>query len=487
MSPDGTSANGSAHRPLPGKEARFSRSRAGRSRCRQLALVAALVFAAGSTAGWAADAPGSAALSGSGAGLDTLLARPTLTGDWNGLRPWLEARGITISLTQTSDLLGNPAGGIRQAAAYDGLFEPEVDIDLAKLIGWTGGSVHVAGYVIQGHGLSQDDIGNLLTVSSIEAPAGGKLGEFWFQQSLFDDMLAVKVGRILADQNFVISNTAALFVNSTFGFPGSFATDLPNGGPAYPNAAPGAQIILKPLPSWAFQAAIFEGDPSGASFDIDGSRDGGVFAIAEFAYAFSPSKGGGGLPGTYKVGAWYDSQAFDNLSVATNGVSLASPLSSGIPAPEGGSYAFYGVVDQLIWREPGTDDQGLSGFVRATVSPQADRNEINWYVDLGLSYTGLLPGRPSDVVGIGFAYANMSPDIADLARATNAYSNTTGPIPDYEAVIEITYQAAVAPWLSVQSFLQYIIHPGGNAPDPANSTGPIENATVVGLRMAVTL
>lgn len=57
-------------------------------------------------------------------------------------------------------------------------------------------------------------------------------------------MLAVKVGRILADQKFVIRNTAALFVNSTFGFPGSFAADLPNGGLAHPNAVSGAQIIL---------------------------------------------------------------------------------------------------------------------------------------------------------------------------------------------------------------------------------------------------
>ncbi|MFD2142712.1 carbohydrate porin [Ancylobacter oerskovii] len=413
---------------------------------------------------------------------DQLLARQTLTGDWNGSRTALEQKGLTFTLTQTSDFLGNPSGGIRQAAAYDGVFMPELDIDLEKLMGWHGGSVHVAGYAIQGHGLSQYDIGNLLTVTSVEAPAGGRLGELWFQQELLGDALAVKVGRLLADQSFVISETASVFVNSTFGFPGSFATDLPGGGPAYPDAVPGVQLVARPNGDWTLQGAVFEGDPDAGSL-----AEGGVFAIAELAYAFTPATNAGGLPGTYKLGAWYNSETFDNLATASNGVSLASPLSSGVPAGETGNYAFYAVLDQSLWREPGTDGQGLSGFARATFTPLGDRNEIDWYVDFGLAYTGLLPGRDSDVIGIGFAYAHMSGSLADLARAANAASGAADPIPDYEAVLEITYQAALAPWLSVQPFFQYVIHPGGNAPDPQDQDVAIGNATVVGLRVAVTL
>jgi porin len=58
---------------------------------------------------------------------------------------------------------------------------------------------------------------------------------------------------------------------------------------------------------------------------------------------------------------------------------------------------------------------------------------------------------------------------------------------DYEAVVEVTYQAAVTPWLSVQSFMQYIIHPGGNVPQPDGTapTEPLRNATVIGLRTSV--
>ena len=75
----------------------------------------------------------------------------------------------------------------------------------------------------------------------------------------------------------------------------------------------------------------------------------------------------------------------------------------------------------------------------------------------------------------------------DMAHATKAFSGTFSPTPDYEAVVEATYQATVARWLSVQPFFQYIFHPGGNALDPDNPNVAIKNATVVGLRIALML
>jgi len=50
------------------------------------------------------------------------------------------------------------------------------------------------------------------------------------------------------------------------------------------------------------------------------------------------------------------------------------------------------VVDQALYRVPGTSDQRLSGFVRAGGVPN-DRNLINFYADGGLLYKG--PGAGS--------------------------------------------------------------------------------------------
>ncbi|KQV70480.1 porin [Rhizobium sp. Root1220] len=417
-------------------------------------------------------------------------ADTTLTGDWIGYRNWLRDKGVTMTLTQTSDVLGNTSGGLQTGSAYDGVFQLQGDFDMDRLMGWSGGAIHVSAYAIQGLGLSQRDLGNLLTVTSVEAASGVRLGEVYAAQSMMDGAVTLKLGQILADQNFAVSNTAALFVNSTFGWPGLFASDLPGGGPAYPFAVPGAQIIVKPDDAWTIQAAIFNGNPTGP--DPNGNHNGlgfpigdGVLAISEVAYAYEPS-GMVGLPGTYKLGAWYNSEQFGSLSDASNGVSLADPLSDGIPQPLSGNYAIYAVIDQTLWQEPGNDDNSLNGFVRVAFAPQEDRNQMNWYFDAGLSYKGLLPGRDNDTAGIGFAYANISSGVSSLARAGNAFSGTSQPVPTSEAVIELTYRATMTNGLTVQPFFQYVIRPGGNAPDPERPESPLGNAPVFGLRAAAT-
>ncbi|PZM08092.1 carbohydrate porin [Rhizobium tubonense] len=418
-------------------------------------------------------------------------AQTTLTGDWDGYRSWLVSQGATFTITQTIDVLGNVSGGVRTGAAYDGVFELQGDFDMARLVGWTGGEIHISGYAIQGRGLSERDLSNLLTVTSAEADSGVRLGEFYLSQSLLNDKVTLKLGQILADQSFAISNTAGLFVNSTFGWPGLFGTDLPGGGPAYPFAVPGVQIIVNPGDAWTLQAAILNGSPTGSTSNGNANGLGfpignGILAIAEAAYAYTPPADGNGLRGTYKLGAWYNSEQFDSLSTASNGVSLASPVSSGHPRSLSGDFALYAIADQELWREHGNSDNGLNGFARAAIAPRQDRNIVNWYLDMGLTYKGPLPGRDSDTIGVGFAYANIGGAVSELAKATNAFMDRSQPIPSSEAVVEVTYQAAITQALSIQPFFQYVIHPGGNATDPKKPGSSIPNAAVLGVRTSAT-
>jgi len=415
------------------------------------------------------------------------LTRDTLTGDWGGTRTALKDKGVTVGLSWVMEGLGNTTGGIRQGAVYDGFTDLQIDFDLEKLAGWKGGRIRVAGYSTQGHGLTAKDIGNLLTVTSIEGEPVIWLGEVYLDQS-FGDALSLRVGQLGVDQQFWINDTAGVFVNSTFGWAGINGVNLPNGGNAVPLPTPGVSLRWSPDAAWALQGAVYNGNPLGGK---DNNPNGlnfpvndGVLAIIEASYTSAPK---GGLSGTYKVGAWYNSESFDNLSMAANGVSLADPAASG-PARQSGMYELYAMVDHQLWVEPGASGEGLSGFFRIAVAPEQDRSSVTFYFDTGLAYTGLLPGRPNDILGLGFAYAGMSSALADLDRATNAVSGIDGPVRDYEAVIELTYQAAVTPWLSVQPFFQYVIHPGGNIPSPlgTNPTQAMDNAAVFGVRSAVT-
>ena len=60
------------------------------------------------------------------------------------------------------------------------------------------------------------------------------------------------------------------------------------------------------------------------------------------------------------------------------------------------------------------------------------------------------------------------------------------PIRNAETVFEVSYIIQIAPWWMVQPDLQYIVHPGGNVPDPDHPDRAVGNALVVGVRSTMT-
>lgn len=418
---------------------------------------------------------------------DGFFVRPSLSGDWGGLRSRLEEQGVIFTLTQTSDVLGNVSGGVKRGIQYDGLFQPQIDMDLGKLMGWSGLSAHAAGYVVQGKGLTQTNLQNIMTVTNTEyAPAGTKMGEFWIQQKLFDDIVAVKLGQIEADLNFDTIASSAFMVNSTWGWPAIWAQNLPGSGPTYPNAVPGAQVIITPSPAWIFQGAAFNGTPYGKAADgnttgLDFPLGNGALSFLEGAYNLNPGARDGKMPGVYKFGGWYNSRHFDSLSMASDGQPLAAD-SGAPPQSFKGNYSLYVSFDQAIWRDANTDDQGPNVFGSFHVSPQSNRNQANWFFEGGVSYKGLVDGRPLDQTALGVGYMNMSSSYVNNVKNQNTYQATTQPVPNYESFIEFDYQAVVSPWLAIQPFMVYVINPGARAPQPQNGQLPINNALVFGVR-----
>jgi porin len=116
-------------------------------------------------------------------------------------------------------------------------------------------------------------------------------------------------------------------------------------------------------------------------------------------------------------------------------------------------------------------DQGLGWFGRIAFEPQ-DRNFIGFYFDLGLTYKGLLPSRDADTLGVAFAYAQLSSG----AQQAEIDEGSVGV--GAEMALEVTYQAQITKWLSIQPDLQVIINPGGNQ--------VLNNALVIGGRVSIT-
>src|SRR5258708_12117347 len=96
-----------------------------------------------------------------------------------------------------------------------------------------------------------------------------------------------------ANSRFLKGRTRRNFINNAAGWPTLLAANLPAGGPAYPLPAPGVRVRIKPADEWAFQAAMFSGDPSGGNGSNQpaalptgtvASFPGGAFFIADASY-----------------------------------------------------------------------------------------------------------------------------------------------------------------------------------------------------------
>lgn len=405
--------------------------------------------------------------------------REKLTGDWGGARTSLRDFGVEIDADVTADSSYNLGGGLKKGKGFTGLLQLGLTLDLEKIAGWTGGEFYAGAYFIRGRGITAHETGNLLTISNIEAEHANLLGEVYFKQKLLDDKLQIKIGQLAADGDFVVSETASLFVNSTFGWPGLNGTNLPSGGPAYPVPTPGVHVAYEISDALSVQGGVYNGDPAGRDdfnkHNTDFPVNDGAFAIGEFAYKTEL----GGLPGTYKVGGWYNSLHFDDIARVDG---------NGDPIRRKGDYALYGVIDQTVWQSggevadlknptPSAPAQSVSVFARAVLTPQENRNLIDWYFDLGFAAKGFTPARPDDEFGVAFAYAHISKDQRIVDRANG------DPLHRAEMVIEASYKAKITGWLNLQPYFQYVVRPGGG---DVNANGRrLKDAKVIGFRTQV--
>lgn len=420
--------------------------------------------------------------------------RDRILGDPGGQRTRLEEAGVTLSLQETSEVLGNATGGFKTGSVYEGATLMGLKIDTDKAFGLPGGTFNASAYQIHGRGLSANNIHNLNTVSGIEATRATRLFELWYEQALFDDKVSVRIGQQAADQEFQISTYAGLFINTSFGWPTLAAVDLPSGGPAYPLATPAVRVKLQPRDDLAVLVGVYSGNPapvgegdpqlrnhSGTSFVLDE----GVFVIGEVQYALNGGEQDTGLPGTYKLGAWYNSNQFADQRYANDGLLLADPAGNGTPLLRTNNWSLYAVADQMVWRVPGTKDQGIGVFGRVT-GISNDRNLVNFFVNAGVTWKGAIPGRADDTVGLGIGFARIGARARRYDGDVAFFSGGYYPVRTSETVLELTYQAPVTPWLTLQPDFQYIFNPGGGVPVNADyPSRTIGSAAVFGLRAVV--
>jgi porin len=394
--------------------------------------------------------------------------------DPGGVRAAWASRGVLFGVNYIGEVFGTASGGFENRAYYDGRLEVVVSADLERMLGWKGLSFFANGYQIHGESITGESLGALMPVSFIEATPATRLFELWFEQRLLDDKLSIRFGQIAADSEFMLSDGGGAFINGTWGWPSITAANLPNGGPAYPLATPGVRVAFTPNDQLTLMAAVFNGDPAGTCAQSDDpqvcNEHGVSFRVSD--PALTMFEGGyryslGGLPGTVKLGGWHQEGEVEDLLDTT----IVSDS----------TYGLYAILDQMIYRL--AEGRGISFFGRVIGAPE-DRSFVDIYWEAGFTAAGMLPSRPGDVLGIGFAYTGISDD----ARAAQVAADPNQQVRlDYEALLEVSYIAEIVPGFTIQPDFQYFWNPGGNVPlDEADPASPaVKDAAVFGVRSTI--
>jgi porin len=395
-----------------------------------------------------------------------------------GLRPALAKGGIGVSATYYGEAFVN-SGGFNQGGKYDGVLDVAIDADLHKLGFWKGLCFHTNGFQIHGQSITASNIGSLMPVSSLEATPATRLDELWLEQHMFGDKLAVKVGQLAADTEFILSEGGGFFLNGTWGWPSITAADMPSGGPAYPLATPGVRVAVTPSDKFQLLVGVYNGDPAPPcgsddpqvcnSNGLDFELDDPPLLMVEGAYKYNQER----LAGTAKLGGWNHFGDFEHQRFSAGGNLIA--VTGGPGRPLDNDWGFYGIIDQLVWRLPGSEDpKGVGVFARVIGAP-SDRNLIDFYADGGITFSGMIRSRPDDSFAIGFAYTGISDQVSgfDIDSGTPVARN-------YEALLEICYTMQLTTGWTIQPDFQYFWQPGGNVTDENGRV--VENAAVFGAR-----
>lgn len=411
---------------------------------------------------------------------------PREIADPGGVRAMLAGRGVTYAVNYIGDVLGNPTGGFSNDPRYIGRLDLELGVDLDKAIGWKGLRFFANGYQIHGQSISAMNTGALMPASFIEALPSTRLFEIYLEQSLFDDHLSLRVGQLSADSEFIISESGGAFLNGSFGWPSLVGINLPDGGPSYPLAAPGARLAFKPNDALSFLFGLFSGNPAGDCPDDEVPQDcnpnGLLFPfnaplfITEAAIKYN--QGEGELPGKLKIGAYRYFGSFVPQAVGNNGLPIGLVGIPGQAAEK--DYGFYALLDQMIYRLPGKDDQRGVTLFGSYIAAPPEGNLIQHYFEAGITLHGMLDARPADTLGIGFIYTGVSSQLIDFYKAIGYPVD-----PSFEAVLEVSYTAEVMKGLYLQPDFQYYWNPGAHTSDPDNPVIAIPDAAVFGLRTTV--
>jgi len=409
------------------------------------------------------------------------LGQKTATGDWQGLRSQLEDDGITISSSFTTDIGGNPVGGLKKRMIYSGFLDVGLAFDFEKIASLDGLALTIGNYLASGNDLS-NAVGNSFSVQEIYTPGNYFFGELDFSLSLLDDTLILEAGRLFAGDTFARSRIWEYYVS------GGINDNLNSISEniffsTFTTAAWAVRTTYQPRKEWYAIAAMYNADariekPKNYGTYFNFAMDSGYLAMGQLTYKHNQSRKDDGLPGSASFGCYYQSSRFQDLAIPSKRWH--------------GNYGFYIMADQMIykgywppykgprylragssrtervkhpydWQMVAAADrpEGLTAWAAAYLAPQEHTNTQTYQLAGGLLCQGLPHNRDYDVTAFCVILGNFSNQLEGQKM---------------ETVLELNHRFQVGPWLYITPDVQFVINPNGRR--------DIRNALVLDLELS---
>jgi porin len=277
-----------------------------------------------------------------------------------------------------------------------------------------------------------------------------RLSQLYLQQQLLDDALTFKLGRLTAEADFLASDIYTNYVNGGInGVP----TNVPGGNIGFttaPFAQWGVVAAGEPVENLRLALGVYNASDdaaddrkNGTNFELNPGN--GLLAVAEVSYGWNqPPEDGPAigernpdyplahLPGMIKVGGLFETGDREDLKDENNN--------------KEGNPGVYLSLEQMVYHEPDSEDQGLTPWFVVTYLPRQSINELPVFFGGGLVYKGLIPTRDDDHAAVGFYYGNLSKDVDPGGS---------------EKVLELAYNVQLTKFFYVRPDLQLVFDPAG--------------------------
>ena len=387
---------------------------------------------------------------------------PVSPGDAPSLNRLLAVPGwIDLDLNLQAQPLGNPSGGTAQKGVWmqqltlgatlsSGLSQP-VD-QWREADHW---QTNLQLMLFSGDPQLNAAIGATYPLQSTAHPSGLWLTEASLERRAGRGELAVKAGVFSLNPGFVSTPVLDQYVHSALNDTLNFSME---GLPINPYIAPGVELHWKPggagrYGEWRYAAFWIDAEQDLASLfgvNPDQGRSRGQLQILQWSTTKLPGAKAVDVPIDHK-GQSIDRQLpppqlqlgggyLDNRTSGNTDSALYSTLTLAPPLPLG--------LDNRLWLAVNSATSG-------------DTNPVPLFLAGGWLSQGLLPGRPLDVLALGYGRSSFNSQLNPGLRA--------------EAVLELNYTVTLNANLSLQPVLQWVINPGG--------TGQVNDILAAGLQL----